>query len=653
MKPSESFKERLHYRVDNFLAKGNSALFIALVVAFVGSIVAIAVVRLVIHLVAPDADTGFMRQVWMIFLQLTDPGNMNQDNETPTIFKVTAVIAGLTGVVIFSALIAFLTTALDQAITDLKRGHSRVPEAGHTIILGWGDRVVEILKELVEAKESEPNPCVVIMAEIEKEQMDEFLYSNFGVAERGNTRIVTRSGAATSLQSLEHVNAGQAKAVIVLASCKESAPIDERLDSDARVIKSVLALDSVSKGADFPIVTEVFNVRNRSVVEDISPERVYIVDAQEVLAKVMVQTSRTSGLSVVYSELLSFDGCEMYFYEADWGGIDYGTVQYHFPDGVPIGLRLADGSIQIRPALNTKLNPGDEVLIVAEDDSTIEFLQQPVMTPTDRQVPGHRIQQKQERKLIIGWSPKAPTIISEYAEYVLEGSEVIVILKEGNPDIVNEIQELSDELDKLTVKLVEIDPLDSGELTEIKPFSFNNLIILPQNPRPEKDAERIDSETIVILLHLRRIRRDLLAAGQVVETKIVTEVLESANQSLVDKAGVDDFVISNRMVSMIFAQISEEPDIQLVYDDLFQEDGSEIYVKPAELYFSELPITLPFGDLMRVAQNRDEEVCIGWKCQALEADADANYGVKLIPFKDTMIDLQAGDSLVVVAEDDM
>lgn len=67
---------------------------------------------------------------------------------------------------------------------------------------------------------------------------------------------------------------------------------------------------------------------------------------------------------------------------------------------------------------------------------------------------------------------------------------------------------------------------------------------------------------------------------------------------------------------MLFAQMSEEPAIKLVYDDLFQEDGSEIYVKPVEPYFDSLPAKASFADLMRLAQKRDEEACIGVKIGA-------------------------------------
>ena len=134
-------------------------------------------------------------------------------------------------------------------------------------------------------------------------------------------------------------------------------------------------------------MAELYSERNRGVVHGIAPGKVSVVDAEEILAKIMVQTSRTSGLAVVYSELLSFEGCEMYFYEADWGGIPFGRVQFHFPDGVPLGVRTKDGELLMRPNIDRPMQDGDEILIVAEDDSTIEFLPQPVMCPTNSRVP--------------------------------------------------------------------------------------------------------------------------------------------------------------------------------------------------------------------------------------------------------------------------
>lgn len=89
-----------------------------------------------------------------------------------------------------------------------------------------------------------------------------------------------------------------------------------------------------------------------------------------------------------------------------------------------------------------------------------------------------------------------------------------------------------------------------------------------------------------------------------------------------------------------------------VYDDLFQEEGSEIYVKPAWLYFEQLPAQVRFAELMRMAQKRNGEVCIGYKLHALEHDAEKNFGVSLVPPKDQMVLIGHQDALVVVAEDD-
>ena len=102
---------------------------------------------------------------------------------------------------------------------------------------------------------------------------------------------------------------------------------------------------------------------------------------------------------------------------------------------------------------------------------------------------------------------------------------------------------------------------------------------------------------------------------------------------------------------MLLAQVSEEADIKRVYDDLFSEDGSEIYLKPASLYFDTFPAEVTFVDLMGIAQNR-EEICIGLKLKERERDSKQNFGVKLIPEKNTSYVFKEEDCLIVLAEDE-
>jgi K+/H+ antiporter YhaU regulatory subunit KhtT len=651
MQKRVTVRQRLRYAADNFLARGSLSLFLALTSAFIGAIVLLTALRSVIDAIFPDAAQDTAHHAWVVFLELTDPGNMNQDNTTPREFKLGAIAAGMTGVVLFSSLIAFMTTALDQAIQRFKRGHSEVIESGHTLILGWTPRVVEILRELAEAMESERDPVVVILSETPKEELDELLRTELGPI--GRMRVVTRTGPSSSIRSLELVNAREAKSAIVLASCPPFASEDEKLSSDARVIKTVLALCThIGATKDLTVVAEVFDERNRKVVCDIAPESVVVLAVEEILAKIMVQTSRTSGLAVVYQELLSFAGSEIYFHAraAGWRGLTFGKLQMCFDDGVPIGVRTAAGEILVRPPASYVVADGDAVIIVAEDDSSIALRDTPVIEPRDLAPTDVRVPRRQERLLILGWSAKARTVVTEYGKYVQEGSSVDVMVRAAGDALRAEIAALAAASPGLSLSISEGDPLDRDELEARRPFDYDNVIVLPQEQTGDLAPERVDSESIIVLLHLRSIRRGIAPGAK--RTKIVTEVLESSNQELVSKAGVDDVIISNRMVSMIFAQLSEQREIHRVYDNLFEEEGSEIYVKPASLYFAELPAEVRFGDLMHVAQRRDGEICIGIKKGGLEGESQRNYGVRLIPPKDEVLRIEPGDSLVVVAEDD-
>ncbi|MEM1444259.1 MAG: hypothetical protein AAGF67_18070, partial [Verrucomicrobiota bacterium] len=211
-----------------------------------------------------------------------------------------------------------------------------------------------------------------------------------------------------------------------------------------------------------------------------------------------------------------------------------------------------------------------------------------------------------------------------------------------------EITELDESLPGLDVQLHELDPLKIENLVPLAPHTRNNIILL-SNAGEGADPEEVDARSLMILLLLRKA---FTAEGeQLRSTQLITEVMDSTNQSLVSRAGVRDFIVSDRLVSMILAQMSEEADIKRVYDDLFSEDGSEIYLKPLSLYTDAAEVDLSFADCISLAAKR-EEVCIGVKIKADERNAEKNYGVTLIPEKNLRYPMTAEDCLVVVAEDE-
>ncbi len=648
-------RARLRYEFDNFMTKGGKSFFVMLIVLFLGGLVLVGLLRILVLLIWPELGGGgapFLRHIWTIFLQMTDPGNMSQDIGSSPVVKITAIIAGMVGVIIFSMLIAFITTELGTILDELKKGRSRVIESGHTLILGWNERVIKILQELIVANESNFYAGVVILADQDKEMMDDTIKE--AITDTKTTRIVTRHGSTSTLSDLDLVNASKAKSAIVLASCSDAASREERRISDLRVIKTILALTQCQdENGEIPIVADVFSETHRKLVHLFSSDNVLSVDASEILGKILVQTSRSSGLAVVYNEMLSFDGGELYFYGAEWNNIKFYDALFHFPDGVPLGIKKADGKLILRPEDNDIiLEKGDEILIFAEDDSTIQFYDEPVVRPKELTPTSKRLIRKIERQLFLGWHSIAPVLIQEFAHYLLEGSSIDVVIKEPSQEIKSMVEKAQQEHGSLKINLISRDPLSMEDLMSLSPFEYDNVIILSTS-EGESATEKIDSETIMILLLLRSIRGQTDHVDHIDEkqTSIITQIMNSDNDELMTRTTVDDFIISNNLVSMMFAALSEEPDLKAVYDDIFSEEGSEIYIKPAWLYFDSLPAKVIFADIIGVAHRRGE-ICFGVRRARYANDPSRNFGVKLNPDKKASYTITEDDWLVVLAEDE-
>jgi hypothetical protein len=131
--PQYPLKQVFRYKFDNFMARGGLSIFISLVVAFLVLLITVGAIRGVVYAIdggitAERHEGGFFNQLYQTFIHLSDPGTMAYDIDSSPGYKLTAILAGLGGVVIFSALIAFITTALDQKIHQLRKGHSKVIE---------------------------------------------------------------------------------------------------------------------------------------------------------------------------------------------------------------------------------------------------------------------------------------------------------------------------------------------------------------------------------------------------------------------------------------------------------------------------------------------------------------------------------------------
>jgi hypothetical protein len=197
----------------------------------------------------------------------------------------------------------------------------------------------------------------------------------------------------------------------------------------------------------------------------------------------------------------------------------------------------------------------------------------------------------------------------------------------------------------VAMRLIE-DCVDDPEVMQkLHPERYDNVIILaPDGGTPELN----DSNTIATLLQFRAYLRSL---GTPQHTKLITEVADSENIEIIRETGVRDFLVSNQFVSKIYAQVSEEPDVLHVYEDLFAEEGSEVYLKPVRLFIAPRSVPISFGDLTVAGLMRNESV-FGVRLMAEENDASRNNGIYLNPPKNQMFTLGPDDCLITLAENE-
>lgn len=657
-----SWQRRFQYRFDNFMSKGGWSVFLALVLGFIITFSLMGVLRYLLDLAFPNS---YIRQgdtltgpvdvpevAWEVLVQLM--GLRDSADGANFAARAIGVVTIFAGLILFSSLVAFITQEFESRVQQLKKGKSLVVESGHSVILGFNDRLVDIIEELVIANESEADAAVVVLSAEDKEEMDEFLRSKLGNLK--TTRVVTRNGSITNLKNLHKVGITSARSVIILNDAKGSDPDDFRSLADARVIKSILAIMAAT-GEDNreapPIVVELHSEQYRRLAQQIAPGKVTTLNSADILARILVQTSRSIGLAKVYLNLVGFAGHEFYFYrpESGWQGLSFGELPFHFIGTVPLGIVQSNGKIVLNPPTDYKMLASDQAVVLSEDDSAIRFEREAIIQPRmfDRSNIHKTLSISAERHEIIGWNEKTLTALTEYAKYLGGQSEVCLVVNELTEEIKRSTQAVAEEHPHVKVNVKEVN-LDAMDLSCLRPYEYDSITILAGEG---KDSEEIDARTLTLLLELRQICRIYQEkTGNSVKTELIAEIINSEDTNLVIKAGVKDFILSNQFVSKILAQVSQDPEVMMIYEDLFSAEGSELYLKPFSLYLPEeqLSAGITFGDCIAAAQARGE-LAIGVAIAAEAIYPEKNFGISLAPDLKQEFKLTADDLLITLAED--
>lgn len=627
------FTLRLKYAFDNTMSKGTPAMIVWLGIVSL-LIVLIAAMFLFVFEIFPEGEEPltFYEAFWRSLMRTLDPGTMGGDVGWG--FRIVQFLVTLGGIFIISTLIGVLSNGIETILERLRKGRSFVIEKNHTLILGWSPKIFTIISELTIANENQKNPRIVILADKDKVAMEYEVREK--IPNTKNTKVICRNGNPNDLDDICIVNPQESKSIIILAGEDETA--------DSQTIKSILAITNNPNRREgiYHIVAEIKDEKNIEVAEMVGKDEIELVQTDDIVARIMTQTCRQSGLSVVYTELMDFDGDEIYFNEeSELIGKKYGDSLFAYRDSSVIGIQRADGNVMINPDINYVFEKGDKVIAVTKDDDTLIVDKNLKVEVNEEAINNlNNDENKPERTIILGWNKQAHTIIREINSYSAKGSEIKIVSAYKITE--EEKSKVMESTNNIKMDFQTADTTNRTVIDSLNIFSYDHVLLLSYKDKLE--LQKADSVTLITLLHLRRISEE---AGK--NINIVSEMLDVNNRELAEVTKADDFIVSDKIISLLMTQISENKYLMNVFKELFRSEGSEIYLKPALNYVRE-NIPVDFYTVVESAK-RKCETAIGYRIKANSYDSSKSYGVVVNPDKKEKVTFTAEDKIIVLSED--
>ena len=655
----------------------------------------------------------FWRAVAGIGLDWTPAAGEDSESEATMVQRLCGLILAVGGTVVTALLVSIISDLFSEQMDELRTGGGDVLESGHTLILGWNDKVLGLIRQIALANESEGGGAVVVLASLEKEEMDRQVVEALPPDEALGTRVVCRSGSPLLASELARVSARDARAIVLLAGA-DSHNATNADAADATTLRVVVTLSRMRdvEGLRGHLCAEVCVVDNVALMRSCAGEFLHPLVSHDVIGRLMLQCARQPGLAPVFEDLMGFEGNTLY--RKVWPALEgrtFGEVSTMFPDAVPVGVVVNDQAI-LNPPENYVLRQGDAVYVLAEDDDAYTPTDAPAVLADDpdaQDAPtmdsGAAADPKPPDKvLIIGWRKELHALILALDEFVPRGSDLYILsdlsLEERERLFSTANFVPSRDLGHLKLTHVEGEQTNKKALEGLPLERMTSVLILANGI----DGDAVsDSRTVATLLNMRAIqaerakgekygnasgggdktpgsdamarqtdakriqmasyrmaawRKALRAASSA--CSVVAEILDSRSRQLIADLALCDYVLTTELVSRTLALVAEDPRLDDVFTELFAAAGCDLCIMPASTYVRPGE-TLSFWRLSRRAQARGH-VLVGIRCAAAAPKLGEDGGLNSTwtgavkprhvlnpPNKGVPLLWQAGDSTIVLA----
>ncbi len=632
----------LRYKFDCMMSRGPVAVSVLLF-----AVTALLVILISLACFLFDKDHSFFNQMWLVLMHTLDTGNLAANPTSNIPYVAMMAVATFCGLFITSTLIGLISAFVKEKFEELAKGTSVIQEVDHTVIIGFDNNTYTLISQLLECNRGEEKRfkkkngnCIVVLGNHPRDEMTSLIASHF--PDTGSTRIICRSGVVHEEYALIRCAVEKARSVIV------------NIYDDADTVKVLLALSTYLKklqretvenpniakkkkwvvNPDLHFVASVQNQDYEEAARIAGAPWAEIIYTKETIAKIIANTCRHHGLSKVLTEIMNFEGNEMYFETVpSMTGKTFREAIVSFSNAIPMGIctKNEDGTYkaELKPDKDTKIKETDMLIIFEESRGAYNVVREKPAIDKNAMVEKAVVPHNSlNNLLVLGTNDKLKKILEEFDKYVASGTKVTIVDNDFDENQLSTYENIGIECRK--------DSINLKLLNELIDEGFNNILLLNDD---SEDVEVSDSKTLLYLILLRDIVEKRLERNDK-RLYITTEMKNTDNQRLASLAKVDDFVIGSNYICLFMAQISENRKTSPIISELLSTDGAELYLRPVTDYIEPDKEVNMYTVADSVSEK--DEVFVGYKLHG-------SREITVNPEKTSTRAFGTGDKLIVMA----
>jgi len=521
---------------------------------------------------------------WWAFLRLTDPGYLGDDQGGWK--RLVSTLLTLSGYVVFlGALVAIMTQWLIARMRDFERGLTPVDLTDHMVIVGWSNRTLPLLRELLGTERSRKHfqtavgtrrLRVVVLSEGVSAAQAQALRTDAMLGKYARD-VILRDGSPLEDESIHR--AGCLKAALVIMPT-DFGRLNRSVSVDVEMIRSLLSIDARAEQSGHPpprIVAELKDVRRDEMARNAYRGSLELVPTDDTLSALLVQNILHPGLAAFYREVLTLEDGNEIMFRSSRGlvGASLRDVAVRCPKAVVLGLvrnREGHRSVDLGVTSEIRIEQDDSIAFLARDLSDIEASAKgsaQALRPARPDAPPPLLaKRKVYHLLLLGWSRRLPNLLAEMAAYSDRQFDIDLVSTASVKDRNDAISAYGATLRNVTIRHHTADYLLEGVLDGFDLNAYHSVVFLSSDLMATE--EEADARAIVG----HRLLEGMLKTASK-RPQIVLELSDAANEGLIRQPGAET-VVMPLIISHMLARTALQPASRLVFDELFRSGGAEI-----------------------------------------------------------------------------